>query len=201
MKTQQGTYKELLPANAVDYVENLLAGHDDLDIVVSKARLTKWGDFHKEGDRFVISVNENLNPYQFLITLLHEFAHYLVYKQHGKNAKPHGQEWKRTFSEILYDLMNSGLLPEKLTEALKKYAKNPRAAVTTDLNLKAALASFSFTESISPSTIEHLHPGDKFLFHGRIFERLERRRKLYKCLDIKRNKIYLFQPDVIVKKL
>ncbi len=201
MKTMEKTYLNLLPKKTVDYVQNLIGSHDDLQVVVSKARLTKWGDFMKQGDHYVISVNENLNPYQFLITLLHEYAHYLVHKEYGPGKKPHGQEWKQTFSKILHDLMETNLLPESLVEALQNYAKNPRAAVTTDLKLKSVLNELSYSEPGSPLTISHLNEGDRFLFHGRIFERLEKRRKLYRCLDVKRNKYYLFQPDVVVKKI
>ena len=41
-----------------------------------------------------ISVNENLNPYAFLITLLHEVAHMTTWEKHRlrmRRCRPHGR--------------------------------------------------------------------------------------------------------------
>ncbi|HAD34265.1 MAG TPA: hypothetical protein DCF44_07170 [Chitinophagaceae bacterium] len=45
-----------------------------------------------------MSVNGNLNSYHFLITLLHEIAHMLVWEQFRNRVKPHGLEWKHVFA-------------------------------------------------------------------------------------------------------
>lgn len=33
-------------------------------------------------------------------TVLHEYAHLVVYQQHGNKAKPHGKEWKATMRAL-----------------------------------------------------------------------------------------------------
>ncbi len=193
--------KPFLPQNTIQFVENLIGDKDDLEVNITKPRFSKWGDFRKLNGHFIISLNSNLNPYQFLITLLHEYAHYTAFKKFGPAIKPHGKEWKNEFRDILMELVKTNLLPYDLNQAIIGYAVNPRAAVTTDLNLKKTLEKYSFETIIKPATIEEVEPGNKFIFNGRIFERMEKRRKLIKCRDVKKNKLYLFQPDTIVKKL
>ena len=62
----------------------------------------------------MITVNNDLNPYFFLITLLHEFAHYLVWKDGHHYAKPHGRTWKNHFSELMQTMIKENIFPESL---------------------------------------------------------------------------------------
>jgi hypothetical protein len=190
-----------LPQDLIPFVADLICDKDDLEITIAKPRFTKWGDFRKINGHAVISINSNLNPYQFLITLLHEFAHYVTYRKYGKTVKPHGKEWKKEFGNILLELIKTDKLPYELNRTLVHYSTNPRAAVTTDLKLKHALERYSLSTTIKPTVIDELEIGEKFIFNGRLFERHEKRRKLVKCKDVKKNKFYLFQPDTVVKKI
>jgi hypothetical protein len=193
--------KTFLPPDSIPLVEELICDKDDLEIHVTKPRFSKWGDFRKNSRHYLISLNSNLNPYQFLITLLHEYAHYAVHKKHGNKVKPHGKEWKQEFRQILNLLLEANNLPYDLSQAIANYSLNPRAAITTDLNLKKALEKFSYEQHVMPTYLSDLKEGDTFIFNGRIFERLEKRRKLIKCRDTKKDKFYLFQPDTVVKKI
>ena len=66
-----------------------------------KKRKTKHGDFRKlASGKIQITVNENENPFRFLITLLHEIAHHIAFQKHGFRIAPHGREWKNAFSSI-----------------------------------------------------------------------------------------------------
>nr|WP_313791522.1 SprT-like domain-containing protein [Lacinutrix neustonica] len=53
-----------------------------------------------------MTINENLNHYKFLITLIHEIAHFEAYKAFGRYIKPHGLEWKRTFQKLMLPFIN-----------------------------------------------------------------------------------------------
>ena len=44
----------------------------------------------------VITINKSNNKYRFLMTLIHEIAHYYTYRD-NKFAKPHGLKWKNIF--------------------------------------------------------------------------------------------------------
>ena len=58
-----------------------------IDLKFVKPRTTKLGDFkysYKNG--LQITINNDLNPYQTLITLVHEIAHAFVYKKFGSKS-------------------------------------------------------------------------------------------------------------------
>ena len=73
----------------------------DITIKLSKPRKTKIGDFKVVNGNFIISINNDLNQYSFLITLVHELAHAYVYKDYKNNVQPHGLEWKQIFKDML----------------------------------------------------------------------------------------------------
>ena len=84
-----------IPLNSRDYLNKILS-ENKISLLIKKERRTKHGDFRvlKNGE-CQITINSNLNSYRFLITLIHEIAHYKVYKIYDKKVKPHGQEWKQ----------------------------------------------------------------------------------------------------------
>jgi len=53
---------------------------------ISRSRRTKLGDYTApfRGETHKISVNHDLNPYAFLITTVHEFAHLKTWQQHQR---------------------------------------------------------------------------------------------------------------------
>ena len=76
-----------IPEASTNYLIEIL-NKENIQILVKKERKTKHGDFRvlKNG-KCQITINSNLNPYRFLITLIHEIAHYRVYKIFEKNLK------------------------------------------------------------------------------------------------------------------
>ena len=58
-----------------------------------------------------ITVNGDLNPYSFLITTIHEFAHLVTFEEYQGRVKPHGKEWQLTYSKMLYPVIEDGGLP------------------------------------------------------------------------------------------
>ena len=83
-----------IPDSAIDYIDGLL-DHDGLTVVVKPARKTRHGDYKLMPDgRHQITINNNLNPYRFLLTLVHEIAHFDAFLNYGRTIKPHGKEWK-----------------------------------------------------------------------------------------------------------
>ena len=89
-----------IPEASTNYLIEIL-NKENIQILVKKERKTKHGDFRvlKNG-KCQITINSNLNPYRFLITLIHEIAHYRVYKIFEKKVKPHGKEWKLSLIHI-----------------------------------------------------------------------------------------------------
>ncbi len=190
-------FLQLIPEKSKKKVLNLLQ-LEPVIVRVTKKRISKHGDFRKKanGD-FFITINESKNPYRFLITLLHEIAHYIVYKKYPNISKPHGQEWKLAYRKILLPFLNNQIFPDQICRSLAHYIKNPKASTDRDLNLFMALRKYDKNEI--GSLILEIEKGQSFRIKGgRKFIKLNKRRKLYECREVSSNRIYLFSPQAEV---
>ncbi|MEI7725892.1 MAG: hypothetical protein WCK09_12360, partial [Bacteroidota bacterium] len=112
-----------LPLAAVeDVVEQIVENPISLKVV--RQRTSKSGDFraaHK-GEPSRITVNGNLNPYAFLITLVHELAHHHVNIEYNRVLQkfslrrkirplPHGKEWKDQFRRLMDPYLHHEVFP------------------------------------------------------------------------------------------
>ena len=196
-KSLMENFLKLIPEKSKKKVVNLL--HlEPVIIKVAKKRISKHGDFRKKanGD-FFITINESTNPYRFLITLLHEIAHYIVYKKYSNISKPHGPEWKLAYRKILLPFLNNQIFPDQICRCLAHYIRNPKASTDRDLNLFMALRKYDKKENYS--LILEIKKGQSFRIKcGRKFIKLNKRRKLYECREVSSNRIYLFSPQIEV---
>ncbi len=187
-----------IPEASFFRVQELL-DHDHLTVKISKSRVTKHGDYRPLPDgKHQITINSNLNRYRFLITLVHEIAHYEAYMKFGRRIKPHGREWKLTFQRLMLPFLNPEVFPNELLPILAKHFKNPRASSDTDHKLALELKRFD-----PPNGLHYVHEvqvGDIFrLYNGREFRRGDKRVKRIECIEIKTGKLYLFNPNAEVQ--
>ncbi|NBX30485.1 hypothetical protein EBR04_08620 [bacterium] len=139
--------RPLLPAGTDGYVHELLGRHR-IDVRLSRPRRTKLGDHRPPGrgrTAHRITVNDDLNPYAFLTTLLHEIAHAFTWERHRptcRRLRPHGLEWKRQFQAVLAPLVSADVLPADIAIALSQSMSNPAAATCSDRGLLLALARY-----------------------------------------------------------
>lgn len=168
---------------------------------ISKPRQTKLGDYKKDPreEFHRISVNGDLNPYSFLVTTLHEFAHLTSFKKYGYRIQPHGKEWKTEFQRFLIQFINMGIFPKELESALMNYTLNPKATSCSDPKLLKALRKYSDKEN--QPLLDDLENGALFLFQNRIFEKIQKRRTRIKCRDVQKDKFYLIHAVAEVKLL
>jgi SprT protein len=165
---------------------------------ISRNRSTKYGDyrspFKDSGHR--ISVNYDLNPYAFLVTTVHEFAHLLTWNEHKRKAKPHGSEWKANFKKMMRPFFDAHSFPHDVQRAIISYLENPSASSCSDLNLFRVLRSYdSKPEGQSSVAVEKLPESSLFAMkNGRIFRKEIRIRKRYRCVEVKSGLVYLFSP-------
>ena len=97
----QNTLKQYIPEQSLQQVLQLL-DHDHLVVKIKTERKTRHGDYKRlPNNKHQITINSNLNKYRFLVTLIHEVAHFETYKEYGRTIKPHGVEWKRTFQYLM----------------------------------------------------------------------------------------------------
>lgn len=196
----QDTLQTYIPNKAIPQVLELL-NHDHLVVKVKKERKTRHGDYKRlPNGRHEITVNSNLNIYRFLMTLIHEIAHFETYKNYGKLIKPHGVEWKRTFQYLMLPFLNPDIFPIEILPLLAKHFKNPKASSDTDIQL--ALALKQFDEPNDKTFIFELPLHSTFkLYNGRVFKKGEKRRTRYECIEIKTGRLYLFNPNAEVELL
>jgi hypothetical protein len=165
----QKQLKDYIPENALTKVFALLE-HDNLSVIIKSERKTRHGDYRQlENGRHQISINSSLNKYRFLITLIHEIAHFDTYKTYGKNIKPHGLEWKYTFKTLMLPFLNPEIFPDNLLPLLARHFKNPKASSDTDIVL--ALALKQFDEPNDKTYVFEIPEGHIFkIYNGRIFK-------------------------------
>lgn len=173
-------------------------------LLVTWGRKTKSGDFRppRNGTLPIISVNRTLNEFAFLITLIHEMAHFHVFEKHCKPAflkrrrkvQPHGKEWKEDFRQLLYPFLIPAIFPQKILDVLTLHMKNPRASTYSDPILARVLLGFD-DENVAGTLIEELAEGEQFTIpSGMLFRKEGKLRKRYRCIRLKDRKIYLFSP-------
>ena len=196
----QDTLKEYIPDKAIPKVIALL-DHDKLSVTVKRERKTRHGDYRRlPNGQHQITVNSNLNHYRFLITLIHEIAHFEAYKSYGRSIKPHGLEWKRTFQHLMLPFMNPDIFPTEVLPLLATHFKNPKASSDTDIQLAYALKQFDAPNDKTFIFELLLHQSFK-IDNGRVFKKGVKRRTRYECLELKSGKIYLFNANVEVELL
>ena len=188
-----------IPLGSLEYVKGLLNNQNIL-IKLKNNRKTKHGDFSVKKDFSVeITINLDMNPFRFLITLLHEISHFFVYQDFGFKTKPHGFQWKSKFKELLIPVINNKVFPDDILSPLAKYAINPKASTDTDLDLSIALNKYNV--SISTYVLD-LEQGDKFkASNKKNYLVIRKRRKRYECMEIDSKKIYLFSPNYKIIKI
>ncbi|MBR9914106.1 MAG: sprT domain-containing protein [Algicola sp.] len=189
---------QYIPEQAVPKLLQLL-DHDNLIVKVKNERKTRHGDYKRlPSGKHQITVNSNLNSYRFLITLVHEIAHFEAYKSYGRSIKPHGQEWKLTFQRLMLPFLSPDIFPYDLLPLLANHFKNPKASSDTDTKLAYALKQFD--EPNDKTYIFEVPLGHTFkLYNGRMFKRGEKRVKRYECIEIKTGRLYLFNPNAEVE--
>ncbi len=180
-----------LPSEFIDMILDLLDNHAVVFRVV-KPRKTKLGDFRwKNNDsKQQITINGDLNPYSFLVTTLHEFAHLITFNKFGHRVSAHGAEWKSEFTKLLLPAIDSNWLPIELSDALTTSIVRMKASSCTDIQLQRVLLSYN-SQDEELITLESLEKNSIFALNGRIFQKGLLRRTRFLCTEVKSKKQFL----------
>lgn len=155
-------------------------------------RKSRLGSFKgvRHGSRPVIHINSDLGEYSFLLVFLHELAHFVVMKQFGRKAKPHGAEWKNAYRNLVQPFLNHEVFPPDLTSELHRYFIKTPATFHRDAGLINTLAALEGGKVMV--TVNDVPINATFtLMSGRQFVKLEKLRTRYKCFCPKTHKYYL----------
>jgi hypothetical protein len=184
------------PAKAVSYCYSLWLVHP-FELRVAKARKTKLGDYqYTTQDNHRISVNQNLNPYAFLITYIHEVAHLQTFVTYGQKVSPHGKEWKKAFGELMQPLLRKDVFPTEILAPLSQYMTNPKASSCTDAHLLQALHQFDTTSDRTP--LLQMQEGEVFSLNGRVFKKGKVQRTRIICEEPATRKKFLIPGQALV---
>ena len=195
MESKKARYERILqrylPDPFVEMVIDLLLEHT-VQFKIVKPRKTKLGDFRSQNKhgKAQITINGDLNPYSFLVTTLHEFAHLTVYLEFGHRVSPHGKEWKLHYTRLLLPVIDHPDTPEVLRAALMRSTTNMKASSCTDQQLQRTLHTFdSRNDNLTP--LEKLPKNSTFALNGKTFEKGILRRTRYLCTDVNSKRQYL----------
>jgi SprT protein len=175
-----------IPASTVPFVVNLLLCQP-VQVVVTPPRRTRLGSYTSplpSRPWHRITVNADLNPYAFLVTLLHEIAHMQAFRAASRRIAPHGREWKRAFGKLLSAVVGDPLLPEDFTAVISDMLTNPRASSCGDPTLTAVLSRYDEQTNPNPR-VDELPVGCTFrLSSGRVFRHRRRLRTWHLCEEV-----------------
>lgn len=202
MSKQQAPLEYLskfIPVSAVPRVLEYLHQYR-VHLTITRERKSVLGDYrHATSDKnHRISVNGNLNPYAFLITLIHELAHLVTFMEFGHRVSPHGREWKNCYALLLKDFMGKEIFPPLVEQALKQSMHDLPASSCADEGLMRVLKKFDRDNGLV--MVEQLPEGQLFdIGEGRIFKKGKKLRKRFQCVEVETGKLYLFSPIYEVK--
>ncbi|RVT75748.1 sprT domain-containing protein [Flavobacterium sufflavum] len=192
------TLAKYLPDHAVKPVFELIVEHG-VHLKIVNERLTRHGDYRKAmTGKHEITVNGSLNKYRFLITLIHEIAHLVAFEKFGRNIKPHGNEWKHTFQQLMVPYIRPEIFPNQLLPLLARHFRNPSASSDTDTTLSLALKQFD--KQNDKNYVFEIPYGSVFrIKNGKVFKKIAVRTKRYECLEMSSGRLYLFNPNAEVE--
>jgi len=189
-----------IPGKAAALILGYL-NHYQVHLTITRERKSVLGDYRHatRSANHRISVNGNLNPYSFLITLIHELAHLVTFMEFGNRVPSHGKEWKKIYRKILEEFIPLKVFPADVLTALKKNLHDLPASSCADENLMRVLRRYD-EDKEGLMLVEQIPEGGCFsLEDERIFRKGKKLRKRYQCVEVATGKLYLFSPIYEVK--
>ena len=197
------TLAEFFPVEAVVNIASLLEKHG-VQLQASRERVSKLGDFRpcKGSGLHRISVNANLNKYEFLLVFLHELSHLMVYQSHGRSVFPHGIEWKSVYGGLIREFTEAQIFHPVLHDELIRYSYKVKAAGVADMPLALILRMFDKSDNgQSWRYLEEIPERSLFRVRsGRVFRKGEKIRKRFRCFCLENNLPYLIHPMARVNR-
>lgn len=194
--------QQFLPAGSFHIVKKFLNTYK-IHLTISRQRSSILGDYRHRTPAINhrISINGNLNPYTFLITLMHEAAHLLTYEKFAHTVAAHGKEWKSIYAGLISEFLGKNIFPPDIRLELQRTMSGPAATSCAEDGLIRVLRNYDQGKK-EKLFVEELPMDGLFkLDDGRIFKRGKKQRKRFECREISSGKIYLFSPVHEVKYL
>lgn len=197
-KKMQELLDRHIPEAAVEYCFKLWS-EQPFSFKISRTRSTCFGNYVFRDGQHKITVNNDLHPYAFLITYIHEIAHQRAWLNKSKRKiEPHGKEWKKKFQDLMTPILHSDVFPNTVLVPLTQYMQNPAASSVSFAPLFAALQSFDVVEE-NEISLAQVTDNQWFTFRNNTFQKIEIRRTRVLCLEKNSKKRYTILATARVK--
>ncbi len=192
-------FKRYIPEEYVEYVVQLFL-NNPVHFKIVNPRKTKLGDFRigANGEKPQITINCDLNPYSFLITTIHEFAHLITYNKFGKRVAPHGNEWKNEYAKLIYPIIEMKFLPTDIEQVLLNSLIKVKASSCSDVELQRVLIKYDIQQE-DTFLLEELDKNTIFTLNNKQYKKGNLRRTRFLCQRIGTKKEYLIHALAKVK--
>lgn len=186
-----------VPGVALEYCFTLWKSNP-FELKITRSRQTKVGDFTSRRTKLHprITLNNDLNPYLFLVTYVHEVAHLHVYLQYGNRIDPHGEQWKTMFTNLMVPILWETVFPDEILHILRRHMVNPKASSFADTELTMAFRKFD--KQSNDMVLSEVPEGSIFRFQGRYFKKGKLRRTRVMCRELQSKRDYLVPSDALV---
>lgn len=192
--------RKYLPAGVEELIWSWITRFP-LDYKIVPPRKTKLGDFRFVGknNRPMITINGDLNKYSFLITTVHELAHFYAFEEYGKRISAHGKEWQAVYKRMMKPVLDLNLLPKDVETALVNSLVKVKASSCSDPNLFRVLKNYDRHQV--GRFLDEIPNGKQFRFQDRVFKKISKRRTRIECLEVATNKKYLISGIAEVEEI
>ena len=186
-----------VPASSLEYCFTLWET-SPFELKITRSRQTKVGDFTSRHTRRHprITLNNDLNPYLFLVTYVHEVAHLHVYLQFGNRVDPHGDKWRTTFTDLMLPILWENVFPEEILHLLRRHMIHPKASSFADTELTQAFRKFD--KQSNQVVLSEVPEGSIFRLQGKYFKKGKIRRTRVLCRELQSKRDYLVPADALV---
>ena len=106
-----------------------------IHLKITRSRRSRLGTYIAPYQRnyHTITINGDLNKYEFLEVFLHEYAHLLVRINYSYYTQPHGIEWKNCCRDLFHYFIRKNLFPHDICLALQDLMVKMPAASTANI--------------------------------------------------------------------
>ena len=192
-------FQKHIPKEYVEYVVHLFL-NNPVRFRIVKPRKTKLGDFRSgiKDEKPQITINNDLNPYSFLITTVHEFAHLITHNKFGRKAATHGVEWKNEYSKLIFPIIEMKQLPADIERVLLNSLVKVKASSCSDVELQRILMKYDIQQN-DQLLLEELDKNTIFTLNNKQYKKGDLRRTRFLCQRIESKKEYLIHALAKVK--
>jgi len=193
--------KKYFPIKAILPISELLEKFP-VKIYFTFPRKTKKGSFVFTPQRpLKITLNNDLQPEEMLLVFLHEMAHYIAFRQYGRQIKPHGKEWQLIFLSLINQFIDNGGFSEAAAKAIRTCYFLPKPHYRPNC---PALHEYFYPAVDGKFYLHQLVENDRFSIAkspDKKFILVKKRRTQYLCKNLVNGRLYFVHHFVEIKKL